>query len=108
MTKDSVDSFYRTLSSLPKCYQWDTQQKQIVATKTRGVSKGATFNPITAVAFRRGAGTFSNTRTGTVQAAKAIGLDSTFAKSVYDAVCAKSNRGNTQVLRGRILSRLNS
>ena len=43
-----------------------------------------------------------------MKAGTQLGLPRNFTSTVYDATNARSNRGNTQVVRGRILSRLES
>ena len=104
---ETINDFYDTLTKLPKCYEWTVENKSIIATKTRGVAKGVTFNPVTAVAHKLGVGNFSNNKNGTLEAGSALGLPRRFTSSVYDAVKGRFNRGNTQVLRGRILSKIN-
>lgn len=106
MKSESICEFYNTLNKLPKCYMWMVEDKSIVAKKTRGISKGFMFNPVTAVAHRLGIGTYANNKEATLKAGSAMGLPRSFTSNVYDAVNARSNRGNTQVVRGKILSRL--
>jgi len=108
MMNESICSFYDMLTELPKCYSWTRENNNIVAKKIRGTSKGTVFNPITAVASSRGLGTYMNNKKDTMKAGTQLGLPRNFTSTVYDATNARSNRGNTQVVRGRILSRLES
>ena len=60
--------FYETLNNLPQCYRWGMEDSTITATKTRGNDRGETFNPVTAVAHKKGLGTFSNNKKETLKA----------------------------------------
>lgn len=100
--------FYTTLNNLPQCYTWTTEDTTITATKTRGVARGESFNPVTAVAHRLGLGVYDNNKRETMKAGTALGLPRTFTSNVYDATRSTTNRGNTQVVRGRILSSISS
>lgn len=95
--------FYESLSSLPSTYKWavDTNNK-ITATATRGSVKGQTFNPVTALAYRLTGNVFGTNKRETMKAANAIGLKNSFTNNVYEATMGTSNRGNAQVVRGRI------
>ena len=98
--------FYQTLNSLPKCYSWTRNGKSLTAVKSRGISKGIVFNPVTAVAHRLGLGTFTNNKKSTLKAGTALGLPREFTSHIYDATQGLTNRGNTQVVRGRLLSQI--
>ena len=95
------NDFYKALSNLPRRYSWGMDGKSIVL-QHRGVDE--TLNPITAIAHSRGLGVFTNNKKETLKAGTALGLPRSFTTQVYDAIRSKSNRGNTQVVRGRILS----
>ena len=104
----SVDcqSLYRSFQ-LEKNGYWNVEDnKSIAAVKTRGPAKGKTFNPVTAVAHKLGLGTFGHTKRDTLKAGTAIGLPREFTSHVYDATTSVSNRGNAQVVRGKIRSAL--
>ena len=103
-----TSEFYATLNNLPQCYTWGMEDTEITVTKTRGVARGTSFNPITAVAHRMGFGMFSNNKKETLKAGTALGLPRTFTSNVYDAVRSTTNRGNAQVVRGRILEAISN
>ena len=103
-----TSEFYTTLNNLPQCYTWGMEDTQITVTKTRGVARGTSFNPVTAVAHRRGLGVYGNNKRDTLKAGTALGLPRTFTSNVYDAVRSITNRGNAQVVRGRILEAISS
>lgn len=99
--------FYQNLSELPSTYQWQVgNDNRITAVATRGKAKGQSFNPVTALAYRMTGNVFGNNKKETLKAATAIGLKNTFTNQVYDATIGVSNRGFSQVVRGRIRSAL--
>ena len=102
-----ISEFYDSLSNVSSTYNWSVSSQQTIgATGTRGKTKGVTVNPVTAVAHRNGLGTFGSNKRETMKAGKALGLTKTFTENVYQATTNHSNRGNSQVVRGRILSAL--
>ena len=94
--------FLQTLARTTNAYSWSYEGNQITGVARNGADRGKTFNPVTAVARTMRHGTFANTQRGTTQAASRLGLTSSTATSVL----CKSNRGNAQVVRGRILKSL--
>jgi len=102
---NSVD-FFERLDNVSNSYHWNIDNKKVVATFQSGPHRGETLNPITALAHKSGLGVFANTREGTQTAASALGLPRSFARNVYSATIGTHNRGNTQVIRGRIRSAL--
>jgi phage-related tail protein len=72
----------------------------------RGKVKGVSLNPVTAVAYKLGKGVFASNKRGTTQAGKALGLTKTFTENLYQATTNQSNRGHSQVVRGKIRSAL--
>lgn len=102
----NVSDFCKRLWTIASSYHWDVDGNRVVATIQSGPNRGHTLNPITALAHKHGRGFFENTRTGTEEAARYLGLSRSFARSVYSATLASDNHGNTQVLRGRIRSAL--
>jgi len=102
---NNVDFFTR-LYNVADAYHWDINDKKVTATFQSGPHRGETLNPITALAHKSGLGVFNNTREGTQNAASALGISRTFARNVYSATIGSNNRGNTQVLRGKIRSAL--
>jgi len=102
-TTEFIDRLY----SLSTAYQWtvDTDNK-VVAKIQSGPNRGLTLNPVTALAHKSGFGICENTRDGTEYAASLIGLPRTTARKIYSATLGTNNRGNTQVVRGKIRSAL--
>mgnify|MGYP001236624466 CR=1 FL=1 len=99
--------FFSQLSQVSTTYNWSlTDSNTIIGEGRRGKAKGVTFNPITAVAFRKGHGTFGSNKRETLKAGRALGLDSTFTNNLYQATTNYSNRGHSQVVRGRIRTAL--
>jgi phage terminase large subunit-like protein len=94
--------FLVALSQTTTAYKWTVDNKQIVGTAKNGKTRGKKFDPVTAVCRSVGKGTYASTCRGKKQAASKIGLTDTLAKNVSSATQAKSNRGNYQVLRGRM------
>lgn len=102
----NYSEFLNKLSNIANAYHWDINQNRVNATIQSGNYKGFTLNPITALAHKSGFGFFNNNREDTEFAARLLGIPRTFARNVYSATLASDNRGNTQVLRGRIRSAL--
>jgi len=103
----NVSDFCKKLWNISTSYHWDVDtNNKVVATIQSGPMRGFTLNPITALAHKHGCGFFRNTREGTEHAARYLGLSRHFARNVYSAALGSDNRGNTQVLRGRIRSAL--
>tara|TARA_R100000008_G_scaffold18244_1_gene9136 strand:+ start:148 stop:465 length:318 start_codon:yes stop_codon:yes gene_type:complete len=100
------NEFYSTLSSLPSSYRFDVEGKTITGQVTRGSARGATVNPVTAVAYRTTGEVYGTNKRETLKAGKALGLTREFTSHVYNATTGVSNRGNTQVVRGKIRSAL--
>jgi hypothetical protein len=102
-----ISEFYDSLSSLPASYNWSIQGKNVITgTASRGKAKGLTFNPVTAVAFAKGHGSFGTNKRDTLRAGKTLGLTRTFAENLYQATTNYSNRGHSQVVRGKVRSAL--
>jgi len=99
--------FYRSLSSIGNGISWSLNNDNVLTGVGRlGVNKGVALNPITALATKRGLGSFGSNKRDTVKAGKALGLSSEFINHVYGAINGVTNRGNTQVVRGKIRSAL--
>ena len=94
--------FLIALSQTTSAYKWGVEGKTIVGTAKNGKTRGKKFDPVTAVCRSTGKGTYASTCKGKKQAASKLGLTSTFTTNVTSATTAKSNRGNYQVLRGKI------
>ena len=72
------NEFYSQLSQVSNTYNWSvTNGNAIVGEGVRGKARGVTFNPITAVAYRKGHGTFGSNKRETLKAGKALGLSNT-------------------------------
>ena len=102
----NVNSFVDRLHSLSGSYHWGLEHGKVTATLRSGPNRGETLNPVTALAHKAGYGLFENTRDGTESAASALGIPRSTAREIYSATLGTNNRGNTQVVRGRIRSAL--
>jgi hypothetical protein len=98
--------FFDRLENVSDSYHWDLEDNRVMATIQSGYFKGFTLNPITALAHKSGLGFFDNTRDSTEFAARLLGISRKFARNIYSATLGTYNRGNTQVVRGRIRSAL--
>lgn len=98
--------FYNTLESLPSSYRFGVEDNTIIGSTNRGPARGVTFNPITAVAFRVTGEVYGTNKREAQKAGRALGLPREFVNHVYDATNGVSNRGNAQVVRGKIRSAL--
>ena len=98
--------FYSSLSSLPKSYNFGLEDNKITGRTKRGSARGVTFNPVTAVAYRATGEVYGTNKRETLKAGKALGLTRQFTSHLYDATTSVSNRGNAQVVRGKIRSAL--
>lgn len=97
--------FYLTLASLPSTYTWAVDGLSITGQGKRGL-RGHTFNPVTAVANRLTGNVYGTNKRETLKAGRALGLTNEFTSHVYNAAAGSSNRGNAQVVRGKIRSAL--
>lgn len=97
----NVSQFYNKLGGLSE-YDWKIEGRNIISV----AEDNRVFNPVTAIALLSNVGTFLNNKKSTLKAATALGLPRAFAAQVYDASRGTSNRGNVQVVRGRIRSAL--
>jgi len=100
------NEFYSTLASLPSSYRFDVEGKSITGRVTRGAARGETVNPVTAVAYRTTGEVYGTNKRETQKAGRALGLTREFTNHVYNAAVGVSNRGNSQVVRGKIRSAL--
>jgi hypothetical protein len=98
--------FYSALANLPQYYDFNLDGSNITGEVRRGKVKGLEVNPVTAVANRLTGGTYGTNKRETQRAARDIGLDRDFTNHIYNAATGVSNRGNTQVVRGKIRSAL--
>ena len=99
--------FFNKLSNISEAYHWNvSEDNKVLATIQSGYYKGLTLNPITALAHKSGFGFFNNNREDTEFAARLLGISRSFARNIYSATLGTYNRGNTQVVRGRIRSAL--
>ena len=94
--------FLLALQKTKKSYKWHLRGNKIRGIARNGKDRGETFDPVTAVSRYTGNGTYEVTQRGRKRAGKSAGLSSTLTHSVIHATDAKNNRGNSQVLRGRI------
>ena len=94
--------FLITLAQTRKAYNWSTEGKTIVGVAKNGKARGKKYAPITAVCRYAWNGTNPSNKRGTNKAVKQLGMTPTLTKNVSNATQATSNRGNSQVLRGKI------
>ena len=94
--------FLLALSQTTKSYSWTLEGKTIVGTAKNGKTRGKKFDPLTAVCRSTGQGTYASTCRGRKSAASKLGITAKLASNVSQAAKAASNRGNGQVLRGKI------
>jgi len=102
MQKMNEIQFLLALQKTQKSYKWQLRGKKIRGVARNGNDRGELFDPITAVSRYTGNGTYEVTQRGRKRAGKSTGLSTTLTHNVIHASDAKSNRGNSQVLRGRI------
>lgn len=95
------NEFYEELYYLPQTYRFDVNNNKIV-----GLHRVSPVNPVTAVAYRKTGVLYGNNKRETLKAGRALGLSSDFTSQIYEATKGAYNRGNTQVIRGRIRSAL--
>ncbi len=94
--------FLLALQKTQKSYKWQLRGKKIRGVARNGNDRGEIFDPVTAVSRYTGNGTYEVTQRGRTRAGKSTGLSTTLTHNVIHASDAKNNRGNSQVLRGRI------
>jgi len=99
--------FLLALSDTTKAYRWYLQGNKIRAKARNGKTKGQVYDPITAVARSTGHGDYGVNQRGRKAAGKANELTKTLTTNVVHATEATCNRGNYQVLRGKIRQALN-
>ena len=96
------EEFLNQLGQVFNKYKWSYEKNLLKGMVSRGNNKGMSFNPVTAVARSTGVGVFPSTKRGTLQAARALGI----TKELALAVISSSNRGNAQIVRGKMLLEL--
>lgn len=98
--------FINRLNGVSHAYRWSVRNNKVVATIKSGPNRGKTLNPVTALAHKSGLGVFENNRDGTETAGSQLGLTRRETRNLYSAIIGTHNRGNTQVVRGKIRSAL--
>lgn len=96
--------FYKALTKLPNSY-FNTEG-ELTGSIAGGQYRGETVNPVTAVAYKATGTVYGTNKRETLRAGKALGLNRPFTETLYNAITSVSNRGNTQVVRGKIKSAL--
>ena len=95
--------FILALSRTTKAYNWSVDRKNnIVGVARTGDDRGRAFSPLTALCRFTRNGTYRDTKRGQRSAAENLSVSTTLATNVVNASKASSNRGNYQVLRGRM------
>ena len=101
-----TNEFYSALTTLPVSYNFVLSGNDITGQITRGTLRGQVINPITAVATKQTGDIFGTNKRETLRAGKALGLSKDSINHIYNATTSVSNRGNAQVVRGKIRSAL--
>ena len=96
--------FYTALTRLPKSYF--KTEGELTGSIPGGQHRGETVNAITAVAYKATGQVYGTNKRETLKAGTALGLTRSFTSHVYNATTGSSNRGNSQVVRGKIRSAL--
>lgn len=99
-------AFYSALGRLPSTIRWHISEANTIVGDGFGKLKGLTFNPVTALAYYYTGETYATNKRDTQRAGRSIGLTNQFVQNVYGATQATQNRGNVQVVRGRLCSAL--
>lgn len=97
------NEFYSRLSTLTGVKWTINEDNAIVGTNKK---TGEQLNPVTALASFRGVGSFAPTKRDTLKAGAALGLPREFVEHAINATNSANNRGNAQVVRGKIRSAL--
>lgn len=99
--------FINKLYGVSNSYRWNLDpHNKIVAKIQSGPNRGLTLNPVTALAHKAGFGFIKDTREGTEFAGSLLGLTRQQTRALYSAILGTHNRGNAQVVRGKIRSAL--
>lgn len=99
--------FINKLYGVSHSYRWNLDpHNKIVAKIQSGPNRGLTLNPVTALAHKAGFGFIKDTREGTEFAGSLLGLTRQQTRALYSAILGTHNRGNAQVVRGKIRSAL--
>jgi len=110
------DVFYKSLKFVGNSYNWTVDEDNFIRGSVLGGKNSFTklsssqpnsFNPITAIAYFLGCGYHTNNKKETLKAGTSIGLSNKESSGIYDACVGSQNRGNSQVVRGKIKSLLN-
>jgi len=101
-----LQEFIERLAKVSNSYSWSLENNKVVARIKNGPNKGRTLNPLTALAHKAGFGLFDDNRENAEQAASLFGLSRDQARNIYSATIGTKNRGNVQVIRGKIRSAL--
>lgn len=102
-----IKEFYNELQQLPRSFQWNVADGQIVGQRTTGVGSGSTLNPVTALAAYKLKQSYGSTKRDMNRAGRELGLSRDFVDHVYNAcVINSNNRGFTQIVRGKLRAAL--
>ncbi len=97
-----MNDFFEALSVARRKFNWVIENNTIVATDSRGTR----YNPVTALARSLGHKVNGNSKRETLRAGTALGLSRDSTEHIYNATKSTYNRGNVQVIRGRLRSAL--
>lgn len=98
-----MSDFYEALSLVSGNFEWQIENDNTIVAIGK---RGRRYNPVTAVAKTLGHSVEGNNKRETLKAGTALGLSREYTETVYNATKGVSNRGNVQVVRGRIRSAL--
>lgn len=102
-------NFFETLALLGnnRNYSFNVDDNNVIKGVIKsGVNRGKQVNPITAFVYRHTGQLYASNKRETLKAGRIAGLSTKFVEQLYSATTASSNRGNAQVVRGKIRSAL--
>lgn len=92
--------FINELSRVAGSYRWEYNDNNLVGVARYGKARGQRFNPVTAVARSVNGVSYPLTARGVQKAARSLNL----SNSLLTSIMSNSNRGNAQVVRGKLLT----
>lgn len=102
-----IQEFYNELRALPRSFQWNVDDGQIVGQRSSGAGSGSELNPVTALAAYKLKKVYGPTKRDMNRAGRELGLSRDFVDHVHNAcVIHSNNRGFTQIVRGKLRAAL--
>lgn len=94
------DSFISNFKAVSQEYDWRYVENRLIARfGDHACQAGVILNPVTAVTLSRTGRIFPNTKRGTECAGRLLGITQELAMAIY----SQSNRGHSQIIRGKLL-----